>query len=80
MAQPPAPQPPEKPEPHDQQNNRDLGRYLSLGTQLAITVLLFVVLGWWLDRRYDWTPWGTLSLGSLGVLAGLHHFVKEAMR
>ncbi|MCY3024242.1 MAG: AtpZ/AtpI family protein [Planctomycetota bacterium] len=60
--------------------NRDLWRYLGLGTQLAVTVAVFVGLGWWLDQRYGWTPWGILTLGTLGVAAGLYHFLKETMK
>jgi len=61
-------------------DGQDLWRYLGLGTVLALTVALFVALGWWLDRRYGWSPWGVLVLGTLGVAAGLYHFVKDALR
>jgi ATP synthase protein I len=75
------PSPPEKPEQgRGATGGQDLWKYVGLGTQLAVTVILFVGIGWWLDQRYGWSPWGTLSLGMLGLAAGLYHFVKDALR
>ena len=54
-------------------------RYVGLGVQLAVTVAVFVWLGWWLDSRFGWSPWGMCVLGLLGVAAGLYHFLKDAM-
>ncbi|MGD0088735.1 MAG: AtpZ/AtpI family protein, partial [Planctomycetota bacterium] len=59
--------------------SQELWKYLGLGMQLALTVALFVWLGWWLDQHYGWSPWGTSVLGFLGVAAGLYHFLKDAM-
>lgn len=60
--------------------DRDLWRYLGLGTQLTITVALFVLLGWWLDKKFGWTPWGLVTSASLGVAVGMYGFLKEALR
>ena len=60
--------------------SQELWRYLGLGTQFAFTVALFVALGLWLDHRYGWSPWGVLALGTLGVAAGMYHFLKDALR
>ena len=60
--------PPEKPN-QQTSTERDLWRYASLGMQLAATVILFVLAGWWLDKHYGWSPWATLGLGMLGVAA-----------
>jgi ATP synthase protein I len=59
---------------------QDLWKFVGAGTQLTVTVLLFVGLGYWLDQRYGWSPWGILSFGMLGVAAGLYHFVKDALK
>ena len=75
------PRPPDKQDGAKEASGaRELLRYLSLGTQLAITVAVFVLVGWWVDKRYGWTPWGILTLGTLGVAAGLYHFLKETMK
>ena len=36
--------------------------------------------GWWLDRRYDWHPWGMLGGLLLGLAVGLYRMVREAKR
>ena len=59
---------------------QELWKYLGLGTQLAFTVALFVGLGWWLDQHYGWSPWCVLVLGTLGVVAGMYQFIKDALR
>lgn len=54
-------------------------RFLGVGLQFAVTVGLFAWLGYWLDGKYGWTPWG-VTIGSLfGVAAGSYHFLKEVL-
>ena len=74
MTQEDAPQPPKKPD------DLDVWRLAFLGTQLAITVGIFVGAGWLIDRKFDCSPWGAAILGILGVFAGLYYFIKEASR
>jgi len=57
-----------------------LWRLAGLGTELTGTVIVFVAVGWFLDSRFGWTPWGMLSFGLLGVAAGMYRFIKEALR
>jgi F0F1-type ATP synthase assembly protein I len=61
-------------------NNADLWRFFGAGIQLAATVGLFCLLGWWLDGKFGWTPWGLVACGSFGTIAGLYHFLKGAMK
>lgn len=42
------------------------GKYLALGVQFAASILLFLFLGRWLDRRLGTAPW----LLIVGVFAG----------
>lgn len=60
---------------HD--NGDDLWRYVGLGLQLTVTIGLFVVLGWWVDRKFGYEPWGITVLSLVGIAVGLYHFVKE---
>jgi len=55
---------------------KDYGPYLNSGIQLALTILLFTLLGWWIDNRYDTAPIWTLSLSLFGIVAGMYHFFK----
>ena len=42
------------------------GSYLGVGLQFALSIVLFVYLGQWLDRRFGTEPWLLL----LGLLLG----------
>ncbi len=50
----------------------------SSGFDLAIVICGFTAVGWWLDRKYGWTPWGVLSGAMLGIVGGLANFLREA--
>lgn len=53
-------------------------RMASSGFDLAIVVCGFTAVGWWLDRKYGWSPWGTLTGAILGIVGGLANFLREA--
>ena len=77
-----ADEPPRSPEKNSNntEGNQDLWKYVSLGTQLTISVGLFVLLGWWIDRHFGWSPWGTTVLGMLGICAAMYVFLKDSLR
>jgi F0F1-type ATP synthase assembly protein I len=37
-------------------------------------------MGYYLDSRFGWSPWGTISLTMLGVIGGLYLLIKDALR
>jgi len=55
---------------------RDAAPLLGLGTTLAVTVLAGLGGGYWLDSRLGSRPWLLLLGGTLGLGAGLYHFLK----
>ena len=55
---------------------RDMGPYLGIGATLAVTVLLGVGGGYWLDRRLGTTPAFVLAGAVLGVAAAGYHFYR----
>ena len=65
----------------DQQNAakiiRDSGPFLSAGLQLAVSVILMSLLGWWLDDKWKTTPWLTLVGVLFGAGAGMYQFIKS---
>ena len=65
-------------QPSDQDTN--WGRFLGIGLEVAIGVILGLVVGRWLDRRYGWEPWGTLVCVMLGLAAGMYLLIKEGIR
>lgn len=65
-----------KPKPHDSSPRRDhepAGQskwaYAALGSELAGSVLVPVLLGIWADAKFGWAPWGVVSGAALGMIA-----------
>jgi len=58
---------------------RQAAPYLTLGIQLAAGIVVFFLIGWWLDTRYEASP--TFKLIGLGVgsVGGLIKFVKSVV-
>jgi F0F1-type ATP synthase assembly protein I len=46
------------------------------GTQLAVSVLLGLGVGRYLDKRLGWSPWLTLLGAALGFAVGIYGFLK----
>lgn len=55
------------------------GRYAGLGMEMMMGVLLGVLVGWWLDKKLDWTPWGTIVGSMLGLAGGMYLLIKQAI-
>ncbi len=55
-------------------------RYTHVGLQYCLTLLLFVLGGWWADRRLDTDPWLTITGSLLGFLAATYGIVRETGR
>ena len=59
---------------------REIGPYIGLGMQLAVTVTLMVFLGIWLDKEFDLSPVLTIVFSFLGVFAGMYNFIKSVIK
>lgn len=55
---------------------RDVGPYLGLGLQLAATVVGMVILGSWLDKKFNLNYILTLIFGFLGIGIGMYNLIK----
>lgn len=49
-----------------------------MGLDLAASVGVGLLLGWWIDRRFETGPWGVLICSSIGIIGGLLNFVRAA--
>lgn len=49
-------------------------RYSGLGLQWALSVLLFIAVGWWLDGRLGVAPLFTIAGAFVGGGAGFYSF------
>ena len=57
-----------------------VGRYLGLGLQFAVAILLSVYLGQWLDRRFGTAPWLLLASVLLGAGGSFYGIYRRLMR
>ena len=60
--------------------DQNWGRYAGIGLEICAGVLLGVLVGYWLDSRYGWTPIGTLIGSLLGIAGGMYLVIRQAMR
>ncbi len=59
---------------------RDLGNYLGLGLQLAVTVGVMVYIGIFLDEKFNTNPWLTVACSFLGIFAALYSFIRTVLK
>jgi ATP synthase protein I len=62
---------------------RELAYYSSLGFQVALSIVIGLAIGVYLDRKFDFYPWLTLIFLGLGVAAGFRNIwlaVKKSER
>ncbi len=51
--------------------------HLTIGIQLAITILIFVLGGNWLDNRYQTSPVFLALCTIAGMVIGFYHLMKQ---
>lgn len=59
---------------------QQLAPYLMLGAQLAGTVVVFGLLGWWVDSSLGTTPWLMITGVVLGCVIGLIQFLRTVQK
>jgi len=59
---------------------KDVGPYIGLGLQLAVTVTVMVFIGIWLDGKFETTPMLTIVCAFFGVFAGMYTFIKSVLK
>lgn len=50
--------------------------YSTIGLQLAITILVFIYIGFKLDQHYETTPWFVVAGTALGMIAGFYNLIR----
>lgn len=71
----------EKPPADTNGASSSLAKWASLGTlgfEFLAAVLLPGGLGWWLDGKFNTTPWLMLVGGTFGFAAGLYLMLRAA--
>jgi ATP synthase protein I len=59
---------------------RDVSPYLGLGLQLAVSILVFLFLGRWVDGKLGTTPVFMIIGAFVGAAGGMISFIRVAMR
>lgn len=52
------------------------GVYGAVGFQLAATVVGGLLLGQWLDKKWDISPWMTLAGMVVGIVGGFYNLIR----
>ena len=59
---------------------RDAGPYLTLGLELGVTMIVWAVIGYLLDRWLDTLPWFTLAGMAIGMVSLVMQLIRAARR
>jgi len=51
-----------------------------MGFDLAASVGVGALLGWWIDRQYETAPWGVVICSLIGIVGGLYNFARMGQR
>jgi F0F1-type ATP synthase assembly protein I len=54
-------------------------RYSSVGLELAGAIAGLALVGYWIDRRFETSPWGILGGVAIGLAGGLYNLVRESL-
>lgn len=65
-------------EPDQRRVARELGRYTGFGLAWALSVLLFLLIGYWLDGRLGTLPWLTMLGAFIGAAGGFLSLYRGA--
>ena len=54
----------------------EVGAYLGVGLQFALTIALSAYGGWWVDARWGTSPWLLIGGCLLGSVGGFYHLYR----
>ncbi len=67
---------PSEPPSERQRVLREVGRYTGFGLAWALSVLFFLLIGYWLDQRLSTLPWLTIAGAFVGAAGGFISLVR----
>jgi F0F1-type ATP synthase assembly protein I len=54
-------------------------RFASVGFELAGAVAGLSLIGYWVDTKFNSSPWGILTGAALGIVGGLYNVVRISL-
>lgn len=66
-------------ESEDARLARAAGRYAGVGLQFAVSIVVFLYAGQWVDRRFGTAPWGVLAGVFVGASAAFYSIYRRLM-
>ena len=55
---------------------REVGKYSAIGLEMAISVVIGIAFGWWLDGLFNTKPWLSLIFMLFGFAAGFRSLFR----
>jgi len=74
-----APLPGSGPESEDRRQSRRLGKYAGTGLQFAVSIVVFLYAGQWVDRKFGSEPWGMIIGVFTGAGAAFYSMYRKLM-
>jgi len=62
------------------ESDRSPWSYAGLGIQTAGTIALLTYMGYWLDGKYNFSPWATVTCATLGIVGSCYLLIKEVIQ
>ena len=66
--------------PGKDKDRRSWVRLSGIGFEFAAAVIGFVLVGYWIDRKYGCGPKGVLIGAALGILGGGYNLLRTALK
>lgn len=54
-------------------------RFSGIGIEFAAAVAGFTLVGWWVDRHWNISPWGLVIGAALGLIGGTYNLIRESL-
>lgn len=64
----------------DRQQKPTWLRFSGIGVEFAGVVIGFTLIGIWIDRHYNKSPWGVVIGASLGLVGGMYNLIRESLK
>jgi len=58
------------------QTFKEVGPYLGIGVQLAATIILMVIIGHWLDQKFEKNYLFTMIFAVLGIASAIYNLLR----